>query len=99
MLAIEKQLRAAIKFSDGVKCLPRYADLEGKQLDGVLLALSKVKSLSTVQAGSLLSLLEGPTFSESNLEKLKTAISEKVVSADADPKRKSMQDYTMLPYY
>ena len=99
MLAIEKQLRAAIKFLDGVKCLPRYADLEGKQLDGVLLALSKVKSLSTVQAGSLLSLLEGPTFSESNLEKLKTAISEKVVSADADPKRKSMQDYTMLPYY
>ena len=99
MFAVEKQLRAAIKFLDGLKCLPRYAELEEKQLAGILLALSKVKSLTVVQAGSLLSLLEGQTFAESNLEKLKSAIAEKAAAIDVEAKRKGMQDYTMFPYY
>ena len=32
MYAVEKQLRAAIKFLDGVKSLPGYAQLEEKQV-------------------------------------------------------------------
>ena len=99
MFAVEKQLRAAIKFLDGVKSLPGYAQLEEKQVAGILLALSKLKSLTVVQAGSLLSLLEGQTFAESNLEKLKSAIADKAAAIDVEAKRKGMQDYTMFPYY
>lgn len=99
MFAVEKQLRAAIKFLDGVKSLPGYAQLEEKQVAGILLALSKLKSLTVVQAGSLLSLLEGQTFAESNLEKLKSAIADKAAAIDVEAKRKGMQDYTMFPYH
>ena len=99
MFAVEKRLRAAIKFLDGVKSLPGYAQLEEKQVAGILLALSKLKSLTVVQAGSLLSLLEGQTFAESNLEKLKSAIADKAAAIDVEAKRKGMQDYTMFPYY
>ena len=99
MFGLEKQLRAAQKFLDGVKNLPRYPELEGKQVSGLLMAVSKSTKLTVVQAGVLLNLLEQGGFSESSVEKLKSAIAEKTTAGDTDPKRKSMQDYTMFPYY
>ncbi len=51
MFGLEKQLRAAQKFLDGVKNLPRYAELGAKQASGLLMATSRVTSLTVVQAG------------------------------------------------
>ena len=99
MFGLEKQLRAAQKFLDGVKNLPRYPELEGKQVSGLLISVSKSTKLTVVQAGVLLNLLEQGGFSESSVEKLKAATAEKTTAGETDPKRKSMQDYTMFPYY
>ena len=47
MVAVDKHLESAQRFLRGVRALSSYADIEQKQLRGLLTALAKCQKLST----------------------------------------------------
>ena len=98
--AVTKQLLASQKFLAGLRSLPSYGDIEGKQAIGLLQVIDKGGNLSSVQAAGILQLLEAQIWSETNLQKFKERLAAKTIAFQVDTNvRRVNQDFLCLPNF
>ena len=98
--AVTKQLLASQKFLVGLRSLPSYGEIEGKQAIGLLQVIDKGGNLSSDQAASVLQSLDEQVWSEANLNKLKERLASKTIAFHADTNvRRANQDYLFLPNF
>ena len=96
----EKALVASQKYLQGLKQLPRFVDLRGKQKDNLLSLLSKDAEFSTEKAGHVLSILDRELWGQECVEELCSGIASKTRDEGAEAgNRRSMQDYRQIVHY
>lgn len=98
MSGLEKQFRSAVKFLASVRPLAEYDELEKRQVTGLVSSLEKVSRLTPAQAASLLTVVDQANLSTDAQTRLKTEVANKTQST-ADARRRSMQDFTLLPFF
>ena len=98
--AVTKQLLASQKFLIGLRSLPSYGEIEGKQAIGLLQVIDKGGNLSSDQAASVLQSLDEQVWSEANLNKIKERLASKTIAFQVDTNvRRANQDYLFLPNF
>ena len=96
MVALDKHLESSQRFLTGVRSLSSYADIEKKQLRGLLLALDKCQKLSTAQGAAFLEALDHTLWSSSSLEELRLRVAEKTTQVEEASARRALQDFSQL---
>ncbi|CAL1172060.1 unnamed protein product, partial [Cladocopium goreaui] len=84
------------RFLTGVRSLSSYADIEKKQLRGLLVALDKCQKLSTAQGAAFLEAVDHTLWSSSSLEELRLRVAEKTMQVEEASARRTLQDFSQL---
>ena len=94
--ALDKHLESSQRFLTGVRSLSSCADIEKRQLRGLLLALDKCQKLSTAQGAAFLEALDQTLWSSSSLEELRLRVAEKTMQVEEASARRTLQDFSQL---
>eukprot|EP00435_Cladocopium_sp_Y103_P028734 s1684_g7.t1 len=96
MVVLEKHLESSQRFLSGLRSLSSYADIEKKQLQGLLVAVDKCHKLSTAQGAALVESIDTTLWSASSLEELRLRVADKTSQVEEASQRRAMQDFTQL---